>query len=153
MCANDSIRDIFFQTIYGLISESAQSGGPAQGSNFWNLYTVGIADDDPFKVTLADNSTMAIVAAHVRASPPTAHSPQLAAHSSSCAPAVAAACPAEPALRMRWGCYSCSNPALPLKQSQRLSSAVCCAASQHVGGCGQARHVPGSLQRGDQRGV
>ena len=71
MCAgetvatDDSIRDHFFTTIYGLISESAQNNGPAQGSNFWNLYTVGIADDDPYKVTLADNSTMAIVAAHV----------------------------------------------------------------------------------------
>ena len=67
MCANDTLRDIFFTTIYGLISESAQNNGPAQGSNFWNLYTVGIADDDPYKITLADNSTMAIVAAHVSA--------------------------------------------------------------------------------------
>ncbi|KAK9811999.1 hypothetical protein WJX73_007485 [Symbiochloris irregularis] len=64
VASNDSIRNIFFQTIYGLISESAQANGPAQGSNFWNLYTPNIADDDPFKVTLDDTSTMAIVKAH-----------------------------------------------------------------------------------------
>ena len=37
----------------------------AQGSNFWNLYTVGIGDDDPYQVTLDDGSTMGIIDAHV----------------------------------------------------------------------------------------
>ena len=73
VATDNSIRDVFFTTIYGLISESAQNNGPAQGSNFWNLYTVGIADDDPYKITLADNSTMAIVAAHVSHSPSSGH--------------------------------------------------------------------------------
>lgn len=75
VATDDSIRDVFFTTIYGLISESAQSGGPAQGSNFWNLYTVGIADDDPYKITLADNSTMSIVAMHVSHPPRRSHMP------------------------------------------------------------------------------
>ena len=37
----------------------------AQGSNFWNLYTVGIGDDDPYQVTLDDASTTGIIDAHV----------------------------------------------------------------------------------------
>ena len=65
MAKNDSLRDIFFETIYGMISKSAQSNGPAQGSNFWNLYPVGIAADDPYRVTLDDASTMAIIKSHV----------------------------------------------------------------------------------------
>ena len=65
VATNNTIRDILFSTIYGMISESAQNNGPAQGSNFWNLYTVGIAQDDPFRVTLDDSSTMVINKQHV----------------------------------------------------------------------------------------
>ena len=64
--AGDSIRDIFMQAVYEQISENLQSGGVAQGSNFWNLYSVGVGSDDPYQVTLADTSTMAVIAAHVR---------------------------------------------------------------------------------------
>ena len=54
------------QAVYEQISENLQSGGVAQGSNFWNLYSVGVGSDDPYQVTLADTSTMAVIGAHVR---------------------------------------------------------------------------------------
>ena len=54
------------QAVYEQIAENLQSGGVAQGSNFWNLYSVGVGSDDPYQVTLADTSTMAVIAAHVR---------------------------------------------------------------------------------------
>ncbi len=63
------MRDQFLQAVYEQISENVQGGGVAQGSNFWNLYTVGVGSDDPYQITLADSSTMAVVAAHV-SSPP-----------------------------------------------------------------------------------
>lgn len=37
----------------------------AQGSNFWNLYTADTADDDPYRITLDDGSTMGIINSHV----------------------------------------------------------------------------------------
>ena len=37
----------------------------AQGSNFWNLYTAETADDDPYRITLDDTSTMGIIDSHV----------------------------------------------------------------------------------------
>jgi hypothetical protein len=64
--AGDSIRNQFMQAVYEQISENLQAGGVAQGSNFWNLYTVGVGSDDPYQITLADTSTMAVVAAEVR---------------------------------------------------------------------------------------
>lgn len=64
--AGDSIRNQFLQAVYEQISQNVQSGGVAQGSNFWNLYTVGVGSDDPYQITLADTSTMAVVAAQVR---------------------------------------------------------------------------------------
>lgn len=36
-----------------------------QGSNFWKVYTVDTADDDPYRITLDDGSTMAIINSHV----------------------------------------------------------------------------------------
>lgn len=77
MATNTSLRDIFFETVYGMVSESAQKNGPAQGSNFWNLYTVGIANDDPFKVSLDDASTMDIIKRHVSTA---ARSPEALLH-------------------------------------------------------------------------
>ena len=64
--AGDSIRNIFMQAVYEQMSENLQSGGVAQGSNFWNLYSVGVGSDDPYQITLADTSTMAIIGAAVR---------------------------------------------------------------------------------------
>ena len=64
--AGDSIRNIFMQAIYEQVSENLQSGGVAQGTNFWNLYSVGVGSDDPYQITLADTSTMAVIAAAVR---------------------------------------------------------------------------------------
>ena len=57
------------QAVYEQIAENLQSGGVAQGSNFWNLYSVGVGSDDPYQVTLADTSTMAVIGAHVRPPP------------------------------------------------------------------------------------
>ena len=65
--AGDSIRNKFLQAVYEQISQNLDGGGVAQGSNFWNLYTVGVGSDDPYQITLADTSTMAVVAAQVRA--------------------------------------------------------------------------------------
>ena len=65
--AGDSIRNQFLQAVYEQISQNLDGGGVAQGSNFWNLYTVGVGSDDPYQITLADTSTMAVVAAQVRA--------------------------------------------------------------------------------------
>ena len=67
--AGDSIRNLFLQAVYEQISTNLQGGGVAQGSNFWNLYTVGVGSDDPYQITLADTSTMAVVAAQVRLIP------------------------------------------------------------------------------------
>lgn len=61
----NSVRDQFMEAVYDQIWENLKAGGVAQGSNFWNLYTVGIGDDDPYQITLADTSTMAIIDAHV----------------------------------------------------------------------------------------
>ena len=66
--AGDSIRNQFLQAVYEQISQNLNGGGVAQGSNFWNLYTVGVGSDDPYQITLADTSTMAVVAAQVRPS-------------------------------------------------------------------------------------
>ena len=66
--AGDSIRNQFLQAVYEQISQNLNGGGVAQGSNFWNLYTVGVGSDDPYQITLADTSTMAVVAAQVNAS-------------------------------------------------------------------------------------
>jgi hypothetical protein len=52
--------------VYEQISENLQAGGVAQGSNFWNLYSVGVGSDDPYQITLADTTTMNVIAAHVR---------------------------------------------------------------------------------------
>eukprot|EP00884_Botryococcus_braunii_P022962 jgi/Botrbrau1/934/Bobra.0167s0045.1 len=60
------IRDLLFQQVYELMSKSALNNGAAQGSNFWNLYSSGVAQDDPFQVTLDDSSTMGIIAAHMK---------------------------------------------------------------------------------------
>lgn len=65
MAAGNDIRDQFLQAVYEQISENVQNGGVAQGSNFWNLYSVGVGSDDPYQITLADTSTMAVVSAHV----------------------------------------------------------------------------------------
>lgn len=65
--AGDSIRNQFLQAVYEQISQNLNGGGVAQGSNFWNLYTVGVGSDDPYQITLADTSTMAVVAAQVSA--------------------------------------------------------------------------------------
>ena len=61
----NSVRDQFLKAIYDQIWANLKAGGVAQGSNFWNLYTVGIGDDDPYQITLADTSTVAIIDAHV----------------------------------------------------------------------------------------
>ena len=61
----NSVRDQFLKAVYDQIWANLKSGGVAQGSNFWNLYTVGIGYDDPYQITLADTSTMAIIDAHV----------------------------------------------------------------------------------------
>lgn len=61
----NSVRDKFLQAVYEQISDNVQHGGVAQGSNFWNLYSVGVGSDDPYQITLADTSTMAVIAAHV----------------------------------------------------------------------------------------
>lgn len=58
--------DQFLKAVYDQIYANLKSGGVAQGSNFWNLYTVGIGADDPYTITLADGSTMGVIAAHVR---------------------------------------------------------------------------------------
>jgi hypothetical protein len=63
--AGNSIVDQFMKAVYDQISSNLRSGGVAQGSNFWNLYTVGIGLDDPYQITLADGSTMGVIAAHV----------------------------------------------------------------------------------------
>ena len=52
--------------MYDQIQGNALQNGVAQGSNFWNLYTVGTGADDPYQVTLADTSTMNVIGAHVR---------------------------------------------------------------------------------------
>jgi len=52
--------------VYNQIQGNALQNGVAQGSNFWNLYTVGTGADDPYQVTLADTSTMDVIGAHVR---------------------------------------------------------------------------------------
>lgn len=52
--------------MYTQIQGNALQNGVAQGSNFWNLYTVGTGADDPYQVTLADTSTMDVIGAHVR---------------------------------------------------------------------------------------
>ncbi len=52
--------------MYNQIQGNALQNGVAQGSNFWNLYTVGTGADDPYQVTLADTSTMDVIGAHVR---------------------------------------------------------------------------------------
>jgi hypothetical protein len=36
------IRDLLFQQVYELMSQSALNNGAAQGSNFWNLYSSGV---------------------------------------------------------------------------------------------------------------
>ncbi|KAK9917541.1 hypothetical protein WJX75_005540 [Coccomyxa subellipsoidea] len=64
VAAGNDIRDQFLQAVYEQISENVQNGGVAQGSNFWNLYSVGVGSDDPYQITLADTSTMAVVSAH-----------------------------------------------------------------------------------------
>ncbi|CAL8463261.1 g2795 [Coccomyxa elongata] len=64
VASGNGIRDQFLQAVYEQISQNVQNGGVAQGSNFWNLYSVGVGSDDPYQITLADTSTMAIVAAH-----------------------------------------------------------------------------------------
>ena len=63
--AGDAIRNQFLQAVYEQIATNLQGGGVAQGSNFWNLYSVGVGSDDPYQITLADTSTMAVVAAQV----------------------------------------------------------------------------------------
>ena len=60
------IRDLFMQAVYDQVGASAKDGGPAQGSNFWNLYTVGTGTDDPYQITLADTTTMGVIHTHVR---------------------------------------------------------------------------------------
>lgn len=60
----NSVRDQFLQAIYDQLWANLKSGGVAQGSNFWNLYTVGIGNDDPYQITLADTSTVGIIDAH-----------------------------------------------------------------------------------------
>ncbi len=71
--AGDSVRNQFMEAVYSQISTNLQGGGVAQGSNFWNLYTVGVGSDDPYQITLADTSTMAVVAAQVRLLPAICH--------------------------------------------------------------------------------
>ena len=71
--AGDSVRNQFMEAVYSPISTNLQGGGVAQGSNFWNLYTVGVGSDDPYQITLADTSTMAVVAAQVRLLPAICH--------------------------------------------------------------------------------
>ena len=60
----NSVRDLFMKAIYDQIWQNLKSGGVTQGSNFWNLYTAGIGDDDPYQITLADTSTVGIIDAH-----------------------------------------------------------------------------------------
>jgi hypothetical protein len=64
--AGNSIVDQFLKAVYDQVWANLQSGGVTQGSNFWNLYTVGVGTDDPYQITLADTDTMAVIAAHVR---------------------------------------------------------------------------------------
>eukprot|EP01024_Parvocaulis_polyphysoides_P072981 TRINITY_DN9339_c1_g1_i1.p1 TRINITY_DN9339_c1_g1~~TRINITY_DN9339_c1_g1_i1.p1 ORF type:complete len:300 (+),score=33.27 TRINITY_DN9339_c1_g1_i1:170-1069(+) len=59
------VRDQFFQEIYELIEQDALSGGNTLGSNFWNLYREGHGENDPYHVTLAQQSTMEIVQQHI----------------------------------------------------------------------------------------
>ena len=54
------------QAVYDQVGASAKDGGPAQGSNFWNLYTAGTGTDDPYQITLADTTTMDVIHTHVR---------------------------------------------------------------------------------------
>ncbi|CAK0785155.1 hypothetical protein CVIRNUC_008361 [Coccomyxa viridis] len=60
----NSVRDLFMKAIYDQIWQNLKNGGVTQGSNFWNLYTAGIGDDDPYQITLADTSTVGIIDAH-----------------------------------------------------------------------------------------
>lgn len=67
MATGNDIRDQFYKAVYDQIQDNALQNGVAQGSNFWNLYTVGTGANDPYQVTLADTSTMNVINAHVRA--------------------------------------------------------------------------------------
>ena len=67
MAKGNAIRDQFYKAVYDQIQDNALQNGVAQGSNFWNLYTVGTGANDPYQVTLADTSTMDVISAHVRA--------------------------------------------------------------------------------------
>lgn len=59
------IRNIFFQSVYDLVESSARKRGAAQGSNFWVLYrNDGQGKRDPYRVTIDDQTTFDIVAAH-----------------------------------------------------------------------------------------
>ena len=79
--AGDSVRNQFMEAVYSQISTNLQGGGVAQGSNFWNLYTVGVGSDDPYQITLADTSTMAVVAAQVRLLPAISHAANICVRS------------------------------------------------------------------------
>eukprot|EP01024_Parvocaulis_polyphysoides_P072986 TRINITY_DN9339_c1_g3_i5.p2 TRINITY_DN9339_c1_g3~~TRINITY_DN9339_c1_g3_i5.p2 ORF type:complete len:297 (+),score=45.56 TRINITY_DN9339_c1_g3_i5:170-1060(+) len=59
------IRNIFFKEVYNEIENDIRNGGNTYGSNFWNLYTEGQGQDDPYHVTLGQTSTIQIVRDHV----------------------------------------------------------------------------------------
>ncbi|GMH38711.1 hypothetical protein BSKO_06595 [Bryopsis sp. KO-2023] len=61
-----AVRDAFFKSVYDLVEESASSGGPALGSNFWVLYreSCGECYKDPYIVHQGHNSTMELVRNH-----------------------------------------------------------------------------------------
>ena len=65
--AGDSIRNKFLQAVYEQIPQNLDSGSVAQGSISWNLYSVGVGCAEPYQITMADTSTMAVLAAQVRA--------------------------------------------------------------------------------------
>ena len=82
----NDIRDQFYKAVYDQIQDNALQNGVAQGSNFWNLYTVGTGNNDPYQVTLADTSTMNVINAHVRApAAPAASPPPACTRAYSCA--------------------------------------------------------------------
>ncbi|GMH38575.1 hypothetical protein BSKO_06459 [Bryopsis sp. KO-2023] len=61
-----AIRDSFFKMVYDLVEKSANSGGPALGSNFWVLYRWGCGEcyKDPYIVVKSHNTTMQLVRNH-----------------------------------------------------------------------------------------